>query len=379
MDSANKTSLRTIAALFLRLGFTAFGGPAAHIAMMECEVVSRLGWMSRQQFLDLVGATNLIPGPNSTELAIHIGHERGGWRGLFVAGICFIGPAVSITLVLAWLYGKYVTLPQVQPFIIGVKPAVIAIVLMAAITLARTAVKSVWLAILGVAALVLCIMGIHEIAVLFGVGFVGMAAALLPKGEAGNGSRSDLSFLLLQAGLAPSLDVSTLKIFLVFLKIGAILYGSGYVLFSFLDAELVQTGLLSRAALTDAIAAGQITPGPVFSAATFVGWQMGGLEGAAVATLGIFIPSFLFVALLNRLLPFLKRSSVFRAFLDAVNVASVAVIIAVCYRMAEEAVTDWRTTIIAVPSLVVLLFWKRLNSAFVILGGALLGYSLQFI
>ncbi len=345
--------------------------------MMEREVVGRLGWMSRQEFLDLVGATNLIPGPNSTELAIHIGHKQGGWRGLLVAGACFILPAVGITAVLAWLYARYGNLPAVQPFIAGIKPAVIAIVLVAAITLARTAVKSWLLAVLGVAALALAFDGVNEIAVLFGTGAVGAAVVLFQKARgAGGTTRQSFSLLLLQAGVPLTADAGLWKVFFAFLKIGSILYGSGYVLFSFLDAELVQKGLLPRHVLTDAIAAGQVTPGPVFSSATFVGWQMGGPASAAVATLGIFLPSFVFVAALGWLLPRLQRSAAFRGFLDAVNVAAVAVIAAVCWSMGREAITDWRTALIALLSLAVLLFWKRVNSAFVVLGGALLGWAL---
>ena len=356
------TSLKEISLLFLKLGSISFGGPAAHIAMMENEVVRKRGWMSHQHFLDLVGATNLIPGPNSTEMTMHCGYEQRGWKGLFVAGASFIAPAVLITGIIAWLYQLYGTLPDAEKYIYGIKPAVIAIIANAAIPLGKKAFKNITLIFLGLAVLIATLFGINEIYALFAAGAAGV---LLYFGK--SAKEKTLSI------------VPGLQIFLLFFKTGALLYGSGYVLFAFLDAELVATGLLSREVLIDSVAAGQFTPGPVLSTATFIGWQMGGITGSLLATLGIFLPSFLFVALLNPLLPRLKKSKIFSAFLEAVNAASVAVIITVCIKMGMDALTDWKSTVIAVLSMASLLYFKKLNSAFIVLGGALAGYLLYFI
>jgi chromate transporter len=362
--------LKELAGLFTKLGLTAFGGPAAHIAMMQKEVVDKRGWMDHQHFLDLIGATNLIPGPNSTEMAIHIGHERGGWRGLLVAGCCFILPAVLITGVIAWLYQRYGQLPQVQSFIYGIKPAIIAIILAAVFPLARKALKTVELSVIGVLVLGASLAGMNEIFVMFGAGLVVLLLYLVRgRGETLKGYVPVLLFL----------SDENLRIFLVFLKIGAILYGSGYVLFAFLDSELVAKGLLSRTQLVDAIAVGQFTPGPVFSSVTFIGWQMNGLPGAVMATVAVFLPSFVFVALLNPLVPRMRRSLLFSAFLDGVNVASVAIIVAVCIVFARETVTDWRTVLIAVLSLVVTFGFRKVNTVFVVAGSAVAGYLLQLV
>lgn len=366
--------LKEVALLFAKLGIIGFGGPAVHIAMMEEEVVRKKGWMTHQHFLDLVGATNLIPGPNSTEMTMHCGHERAGWKGLVVAGACFIIPAVIITGILAWAYQQYGQLPQVNRFIYGIKPAIISIIVAAMISLGRRAVKSTASALIGVISFVLVLLGVNEIVVFFGAGLMGIVVHLLQN-------RSTLSglypFTLLQI-VHVSFDDNHLKLFWSFLKIGSILYGSGYVLFAFLDAELVAKGLLSKQQLIDAIAVGQFTPGPVFSAATFIGWQIGGVWGALAATVGIFLPSFLFVALLNPLIPVLRRSKIMSAFLDTVNVVAVAVILAVIIEMGKFSLTDWRTVLIAVLSFVVTFYYKKLNTAFVVFGGALSGYLLSF-
>ena len=374
----DKSDLKEIAKLFLKLGTTAFGGPAAHIAMMRHEVVIKKQWLTEQHFLDLIGATNLIPGPNSTEMAIHIGHERGGWKGLLIAGICFIMPAVLITGVFAWLYKLYGQLPQVQPFVYGIKPAIIAVILAAIYPLAKKSLQSLELYIIGAVALVVSFLGYSEILVLFGAGFIAMGLAAIRSGRNG----STFSFLPLLAsplagqGLTSPLNV---RLFLSFLKIGAILYGSGYVLFAFLDAELVAKGLLSRQQLIDAIAVGQFTPGPVFSSVTFIGYQINGLGGAVVSTIGIFLPSFLFVALLNPLVKKMRGSKLFAAFLNAVNVASIALIIIVCYQMGKDSITNWRTILIAVVSMAILFKFKTINSAFIVLGGSVAGYLLLLI
>jgi chromate transporter len=368
-----KGNLKEVALLFTKLGFIGFGGPAVHIAMMEEEVVRKRGWMSHQHFLDLVGATNLIPGPNSTEMTMHIGQERAGWKGLVVAGSCFIIPAVLITAAFAWAYQRYGQLPQVQPFLYGIKPAIIAVIVVTMINLGKKALKNLSLGVIGVLTAIAVLAGLNEIFVLFGAGLVGILLYFTQRG--GKEAYGFFPFVLLQVGY-PYPHASALKLFLIFLKVGAILYGSGYVLFAFLDAELVARGLLSRQQLVDAIAVGQFTPGPVFSSATFIGWQIGGLPGALAATIGIFLPSFLFVALLNPLIPRLRRSKIFSAFLDTVNVASIAIILAVVVEMGRETLLDWRTVLIAVVSFLVTFYYKKLNTAFIVVGGALLGYLL---
>ncbi|WP_188931429.1 chromate efflux transporter [Puia dinghuensis] len=369
----NNSTLRQLAGLFTRLGLTAFGGPAAHIAMMQKEVVDRLHWMDHQHFLDLVGATNLIPGPNSTEMAIHIGYERGKWKGLLVAGCCFILPAVLITGVIAWLYQKYGRLPQVNAWIYGIKPAIIAIILAAAWQLAKKAVKSVQLGIIGALVFLAAVLGADEIVAMFGAGAITLLLYLLRRPR--NALHNFFPLTLLQI----TFDRTNIRLFLIFLKIGAILYGSGYVLFGFLDKELVAKGLLSRSQLIDAIAVGQFTPGPVFSSVTFIGWQMGGWQGALTATVAIFLPSFLFVALLNPLMPRLRRSALFSAFLDGVNVASVAIIAAVCVSFGKAVLDDWRTVLIAILSAGVVFGLPKINSVFVVIGGSLLGYGLSYL
>ncbi len=368
-----KQSLKEIAALFFKLGSIAFGGPAAHIAMMEDEIVKKRQWMSAEHFLDLIGATNLIPGPNSTEMTMHCGYERGGWRGLVVAGTCFILPAVFITMIFAWLYQRYGQLPEVEPFIYGIKPAVIAIILSAVYRLGKKALKRIDLGVLGILTLVACLLGAHEIVALFACGLLGVLLYIIKRPS--HTTQSFFPFLFLQI-TNPTLQISSWKVFGIFLKVGALLYGSGYVLFAFLDAELVSTGLLSRQELIDAVAVGQFTPGPVLSTATFIGWQMNGFSGALAATLGVFLPSFLFVAILNPIIPKLRSSAVISAFLDAINIAAVAVIMVVCIEMGKDTLTDWRTILIALVSLVIVFGFKNLNSAFIVLGGAVLGYFL---
>ena len=361
-----KNSLKEIAKLFLRLGCTGFGGPAVHIAMMEEEVVRKRNWMSQERFMDLIGATNLIPGPNSTEMTMHCGKERAGWKGLIVAGICFIVPAVIITSVFAWAYRRYGKLPDVEPFIYGVKPAIISVIVALMISLGKKALKTIELWVIGILSVVLSIYGINEIYVLFGAGLFGI---LFQQAQTTRPKTNSVSSIVW-------LSTSNMKLFWLFLKIGSILYGSGYVLFAFLNAELVKTGILSKQTLVDAIAVGQFTPGPVFSSATFIGWQIGGLPGAVAATIGIFLPSFLFVALLNPLIHHLRRSKIMSAFLDTVNVASIAIITAVCVEMFKASIYDWRSITILITGFAVSITFKTLNSSFIILGGAALGYIL---
>jgi chromate transporter len=372
----NRSSLLAISKVFLKLGIIGFGGPAVHIALMEEEVVKKRAWISEEHFLDLVGATNLIPGPNSTEMTMHIGHERAGWKGLFVAGSCFIIPAVIITAFFAWLYQQYGELPQVQPFIYGIKPAIIAVVVSLMINLGRKALKSTELGIIGALAAIAVLAGFNEIYVLFGGGLLGILIYLIKnRAQTANGI---FPFVLLQAS-NPSMNLSDFKLLLTFLKIGSILYGSGYVLFAFLDAELVAKGLLTKQQLVDAIAVGQFTPGPVFSSATFIGWQIGGVQGAIAATIGIFLPSFLFVALLNPLIPRLRKSKVMSTFLYTGNIVSIAIILSVIVEIGKLTLLDWRSIAIAVISFIVTFYFRKLNTAFIILGGALLGYFLTFI
>lgn len=371
-----KSKLAEVAKVFLKLGIIGFGGPAVHIAMMEEEVVRKHQWLSHEHFLDLIGATNLIPGPNSTEMALHCGHKRAGWKGLLTAGACFILPAVIITALLAWAYQQYGTLPQVAPFIYGIKPAIIGVVISLMFTLGKKALRNIELGFIGLICVLLALCGVNEIYILFGAGFAGMLIYLVKQKNSHINAVLPLLLLLLTEVRTTA---SQWKIFWIFLKIGSILYGSGYVLFAFLDTELVKPGMLSHKVLIDAIAVGQFTPGPVFSSATFIGWQMGGLSGAVAATAGIFLPSFLFVAFLNPLVSRLRRSKVMSVFLDAVNMASIALILAVCVEMAKVSVTEWKTALVGITGLIVSLTFRKLNSAFVVLGGSVLGYLLWLI
>lgn len=372
------SNLKEIAKLFLKLGIIGFGGPAAHISMMKEEVVTKRKWMSEQHFLDLIGATNLIPGPNSTEMAIHIGNERAGWKGLITAGLCFILPAVLITSIFAWFYKQFGQLPQFDSFVYGIKPAIIAIILAAIFPLAKKSIKSIELGVIGLIVLSLSLLGFNEIYVMFGAGLFALVLNVLSSKNSST-ANSVFPFTLLQLANPALYPSVSLNLFLAFLKIGAILYGSGYVLFAFLDAELVAKGLLSRNQLIDAIAVGQFTPGPVFSSVTFIGYQINGFTGAIVSTIGIFLPSFVFVALLNPLVKKMRNSKTISTFLDAVNVASIAIIITVCFQMGKDTITDWRTVVIAFVSILIVFGYRKINSALVVLGGSLIGYLLRLI
>lgn len=374
-----KEKLKEVVSVFFRLGCFAFGGPAAHIAMMEDEVVTKRNWMTRQHFLDLVGATNLIPGPNSTEMTMHCGHERAGWAGLFLAGISFIFPAVVITGFLAYLYTAYGTLPEVAPFVKGIQPAVLAIIASAIFKLGKKALKNYELAVLGILVLGASLLGVNEIIALLAGGVLGVVYFMLKSKFQNSTTASIAPFLLNLVGLQTAETLSHLKIFLVFLKVGSILYGSGYVLFAYLDAELVTTGLLTRPQLMDAIGIGQFTPGPVLSTATFIGYQLGGFWGALGATLGIFLPSFLFVLVLNPLVPKMRKSKILGYFLDSVNVAAVAIMGAVLWVMAQETLTDWRMGFIAAISAILVFWFKKVSVIWVVILGAVLGYLCTFI
>jgi chromate transporter len=373
-ERGGPTSLREIAGLFLKLGLIAFGGPAAHIAMMRDEVVTRRRWLSDEHFLDLLGATNLIPGPNSTEMAIHIGRVRGGWRGLVVAGLCFILPAGSIVLALAWLYVAYGATPAAEWLLYGVKPVIIAIVAQALWGLGRSAVKSWLLGLVGLLVLALYLLGYNELALLFGGGVLVMLIANLRHlRRAGIDAPVLLlglpSALIAQAGVPVSLST----LFLTFFKIGAVLYGSGYVLLAFLRNDFVERlGWLTDRQLLDAVAIGQVTPGPVFTTATFIGYIVAGVPGAILSTIGIFLPSFLFVALTSPLIPRLRRSAWMSAFLDGVNVAAVGLMVAVTWELGRAAIVDWLTVALALVAALLLVRFK-VNSTWLIAGGAIVG------
>ena len=358
------------------MGCVAFGGPAAHIAMMEQEVVEKRKWMTRQYFLDLVGATNLIPGPNSTEMTMHCGHERAGILGLFVAGISFIFPAVTITGILAWLYTTYGQLPEVTPFIYGIKPAVLVIIAMAIIKLGKKALKNTELTILGLITAVVSFLGINEITALLCAGILGAFYFYFKQKQSLN-SLTLSPLLLLESTIASSVKIASSSIFWTFLKVGAILYGSGYVLFAYLDAELVSNNLLTRQELIDAIAIGQLTPGPVLSTATFIGYQLNGVYGAILATIGIFLPSFIFVLILNPLVEKMRASKFLSAFLDAVNVAAVAIMLVVLIRMGYTTLVSWREFVILALSAFLCFKVKQMNAMWVVPIGALVGYLLS--
>jgi chromate transporter len=370
------TSLASLALLFLRLGTTAFGGPAAHIAMMEDEVVRRRKWMTRDEFLDLLGAANLIPGPNSTELAIHIGHRQAGWPGLLVAGSSFILPAMLIVMSFAWAYVRYGSLPQVAGILYGVKPVIIAIVLQALWSLARTAIKSKFLAVVGIVAVILTFLRIHELLVLFGAGLAVVLAQTIARRTLKSLVTTPALTMLFQVGSAGAASFGLWPLFLFFLKVGAILYGSGYVLLAFIRADLVERWhWLTETQLLDAIAVGQVTPGPVFTTATFIGYVLGGPRAAVVATLGIFLPAFFFVAVSGPVVPRIRRSAMAGAFLDGVNVAALALMLVVTAQLGRAAVVDVVTLALALIS-AFLLFRSRVNSAWLILAGAIVGWFL---
>lgn len=368
------SKLKEVALVFFKLGCFAFGGPAAHIAMMEDEVVTKRKWMTRDYFLDLIGTTNLIPGPNSTEMTMHCGYERAGKTGLFVAGIAFIIPATIITALLAYLYVKYGALPEVEPFIFGIKPAVLAIIASAVLKLGKKAIKTIELTVLGILVLAASLLGVNEVFALLTAGILGMLYFFVKDKARGN--LNSFAPLLLTSGFGFGLTkISALNVFWVFLKVGAILYGSGYVLFAYLDAELVTRGWLTRVELIDAIAVGQFTPGPVLSTSTFIGYQLSGFPGALAATTGIFLPSFLFVLILNPFIPKMRKSKILRYFLDAVNVAAVAVMLAVLIVMTKETILDWKTIVIALVS-ALLVFRTKVSPIWIIIIGSALGYIL---
>jgi chromate transporter len=374
----DRVTLADLARVFLRLGATAFGGPAAHIAMMDAEIVRRRGWLSRQEFLDYLGATNLIPGPNSTELAIHIGLARGGWPGLFVAGASFILPAAFIVTAIAWVYVTYGALPAIAGVLAGVKPVVIAVVAQALVYLARSAVKSAWLAAVAVLAIAAVAMGVHELIVLAAAGVVCAAPAVLTrKGGAAVLFLLGTATKASAAAGAAAAPFTLPALFVVFVKIGSVLFGSGYVLLAFLRADFVERlGWLTESQLLDAVAVGQITPGPVFTTATFIGYLLGGGPGAAVATLAIFLPAFVFVALSGPLVPRLRRSRVAAAVLDGVNVASLALMVVVTWQLAAATLVGLVPIAIAAASFVALARYE-VSATWLLLAAAAVGWLMS--
>jgi len=394
------TRLRELSKIFLRLGAISFGGPAAHIALIEAEIVRKRQWISRQQFLDMVGAANLIPGPTSTELAINVGYARAGWAGLVVAGASFIVPAALITGAFAWAYVRFGSLPQAESVLRGIKPAVIAVIAMAIWRLGKTAVKDVVLAVLAAIALAAFLLGVNPIAVLFGGGVLGMLARQLRRPHSASAqflapialfrtcalhARNGLACLssaplgaafVLSSDSTPVIPPALWRIGLFFLKVGAVLYGGGYVLLAFLERGLVQQQpWLTQQQLLDAVAIGQFTPGPVLSTATFIGFILHGAPGAAVATIAIFLPSFLYIALLAPLLFRVRQSPWLSAFLDSVNAGAVALMAGVTLQLAKDALRGWPAWVIVGSAFAVLLRWK-VNPAWVVLGGGLAGLGL---
>jgi chromate transporter len=373
-------SLSEVAALFLKLGFVAFGGPAAHIALMRDEVVTRRRWVTEQQFLDLLGASNLIPGPTSTELAIYLGYARAGWRGLVLAGTLFILPAALISLALAWVYVRYGSTPEAVWLLYGIKPVIIAVVVQAIWALARTAVKGWLLAAIGALVLGLYAAGVNEIVLLLGAGVLVMAAR-----NAGRLRQRPRALVLVPMLGAPALStagaaaVDPVSLFFVFLKIGAVLYGSGYVLLAFLRNDfVVRLGWLTDQQLIDAVAVGQLTPGPVFTTATFIGYIVAGTSGAALSTLAIFLPSFVFVAIVYPIVPRLRGSAWMSAFLDGANVAAIGLMLAVTWQLGRSAVVDWPSAGLMLVATILLLRW-RINSVWLIAGAGVIGTMVHWL
>jgi chromate transporter len=362
--------LGELAAFFLRLGTTAFGGPAAHIAIMEDELVRRRRWLSRERFLDLLGASNIIPGPSSSEVAIHIGYLCAGWRGLLIAGTCFILPAAVMVAGLGWLYVHFGKLPAIAGVLYGIKPVVIGVVLQALWSLGRTAVKTTFLGFVAVLSLLSAAFGLHPLLLLLLAGGVACASTL----RSSRVSLSVLSSVTVGSGtVATAASFSLISLFLVFLKLGATVFGSGYVLLAFLRADLVtHRGWLTDSQLVDAVAVGQVTPGPVFTTATFIGFILGGIPGAVLSTVAIFLPAFLLVAVSGPLVPRIRKSKTAGAFLDGVNVGSLALMAAVTWQLGRASLVDTLTLLLAVASLIALLRF-RVNSAWLVLVGATIG------
>jgi chromate transporter len=372
--------LKELAAVFLKLGTIAFGGPAAHVAMMDDEVVRRCQWMPEQRLLDLLGVTSLIPGPNSTEMAILIGNERAGWRGLITAGVCFIFPAMLMVWGLAMLYVRSQTIPQVEWVLYGVKPVILAVIAQALWKLGKKAIKDIPTAIAGAAAIAAYFLGLNEILVLV---LAGLGIMLLRNWRSGSHRTTGL-FLLPVSGVLAQVNpadaprsVAWGNVFLFFLKVGAVLYGSGYVLLAFLQRDLVERWqVLSSQQLLDAIVIGEFTPGPVFTTATFIGYLLAGHAGAIAATLGIFLPSFILVAIISPFAANLRQSRWMAGFLDGVNAGALGLMAAVTVTLLGAAIVDWITAILAILSLIAV-FRFKVNSAWLVLAGAVAGFAVR--
>jgi|HubBroStandDraft_1064217.scaffolds.fasta_scaffold09312_4 chromate transporter len=369
-------SLRELAGVFLRLGVTAFGGPVAHIAIMENEFVRRRRWLTHERFLDRLGTANLLPGPSSTELAVYIGYEQAGWRGLILAGVCFVLPAALMVGVIAWAYVRFGRVPQLAGVLYGIKPVVIGVVAQALWNLAPKAIKkSSLLGILAAGACIASALGVDALAVLVGSGILNAVARRVRDGAAKGGVAH--VFVPVAAGAAgaagAAAPVGLVILFLTFLKIGALVFGSGYVLLAFLRADLVdRLHWLSEPQLLDAVAVGQVTPGPVFTTATFIGYIIAGTWGALVATIGIFLPGFVLVAVTRPLIARIRRSDTAASFLDGVNVASLALMAVVTIQLARAALVDLPTILIASVGAILLVRWK-VNSTWLVAGAALVG------
>ena len=367
-------TLREIAREFLRLGFVAYGGPAAHIAMMEERFVRQRAWVTRDRFVDLVGAVNLLPGPSSTELAIYLGEIRGGVPGLIVAGACFILPAAVLVVALAWAYLRFGAVPQMTGLLFGIKPVVVALIAQAIWNLGRTALKSAALAILAISVVALAAWGVHALLLLIGAGILWM---IIGAGRSLAKTRAAVIGMIGTGATGAAGAVGAMPVFLYFLKIGAVLFGSGYVLLAVLRADLVaRLHWLSDAQLLDAIAVSQATPGPFFTVATFIGYLLAGWRGAALATLGMFLPAFVYVGVTAGFLPKLRKSPVASAFLDGVNAAAVALMAFVGWQFARAALVNVQAVVLAIAS-AVLVFRYKINSAWLVLGGAIAGIFLH--
>lgn len=380
-------SVGEVTALFFRMGLTAFGGPAAHIAMFHDEVVTRRSWLTNEQFLDLLAATNLIPGPNSTEMTMHIGYERAGWKGLVAAGTAFIFPAFVIVTILAALYVRFGTTPAAQSILYGIQPVVIAIIVQAIWMLGRTSMKSWLVGAVALATFGLYFANINELLLLLGGGLLVMAVRNGRRlYEANKGGGVATLLLLLPGGRAllsflqePAVPVTLSQLFWSFFKIGAVLYGSGYVLIAFLQTEFVEKlGWITSQQLLDAVAIGQFTPGPVFTTATFIGYLVAGLPGAVVATVAIFLPGFIFVAITNPYIPRLRRNIWLSGFLDGVVAASLGLMAAVTVDLALRTIIDIPTAVIALVAAVLLVRF-RVNTTWLILGGAAIGLAVALL
>lgn len=367
-------TLKALAGVFGLLGFTAVGGPAAHIAMMHEHVVRRRRWLTDTELADLIAAVNLIPGPNSTELAIHIGRRVAGWPGFAVAGVCFIIPAAVIVALLAAAYAQYGSLPDVRAVLAGVSPVIVAVVAHATLQLARTSVKSILLWMVAAASLAAALAGVDELAILATAGIASLVSSTWRRGAVA-ASLVAISVAPLGAAASAALPVSLTKLTLFFLKVGSVLFGSGYVLVAFLRADLVHRwGWLTEQQLLDAIAVGQFTPGPLFTTATFIGYLLGGWTGALLSTVAIFLPAFFFVAMTHAVIPRLRESRFIAAFLDGVVAASLALMAAVAITLARSALTTPPGAAEAVIAFIALTVW-RINSAWLVLAGAAVGLA----